>query len=219
MRIVFILIFIINVGFAQPWGAVPKDIIIKGSEEQLFAQDESTNALQTITTPHAELHEGRHYYIEGYQLLGDGDSLLFVFNATDTIRWAHMLYSLNSTTSLHFQLFEGAIANGLPLDTLTTRRTPINNDRNSSNTSVHNVFSGTTIAGFIDPDSLGTIIVPDSIGVDGGIPSRPSTGGETGRGDELILRQNTTYIWLVISKAASNVYRYKYPWYEHINKN
>ena len=189
---------------------------VSGTE---YKQDSITGAFTTIDYPHHEIHSGRHYFIEGYQLLGDGDSLIFVFNANDTTRWAHMLFTFSSTTSLHFQLFEGAIANGLPLDTLTTRMTPINNNRNSINTSVHDVFYGQTIAGFVDPDSLGTVLYPDSIGVSGGIPSRPDIGGETGREDEIITRQNTTYIWLVVSTAAANVCRFKGNWYEHINAN
>ena len=194
------------------------EISVKGSQDSVLAQDASTNAMTTIEYEHHEIHGGRHYFIEGYQLLGSGDSLIFLFNVNDTTRWPHLLFSLNSTTSLAYNMYENAISSGIPLDTLTTRMTPINNNRNSTNTSIHDVFYGTTINGFID-DSLGTVLISDSIGVDGGLPSRPDQGGSTSREDEVILKQNTSYLWILVSKAADNIVRFKSSWYEHINKN
>jgi hypothetical protein len=191
---------------------------VKGSQDSTFSQDASTNAINIIDYAHHEIHSGRHYFVEGYKLLDSGDSLIFLFNVNDTTRWAHLLFRFTSTTSLAYSMYENAISGGSPLDTLTTRITPLNNNRNSANTSVHDIFYGTTINGFID-DSLGTVLASDSIGVAGGSPFDPNVGGESSRDDEIILKQNTSYLWIVVSKAADNIVRFKANWYEHINKN
>ncbi len=170
--------------------------------------DKSTNATITISNPHHEIHDGRHYHISKYAVLGDGDSLIFAVHQTDTTRWAHMLFDVTSTAILYIYNFEGGSFSGG--DTLS----PINNNRNSANTSILTIAedpAAYTIGSvFLDSVCIGAAIGPGS---------QTDVGGDAGRDDELILAQDSVYFWYFVSGAVDNVVNVKGLWYEHIDKN
>jgi len=47
---------------------------------------------------------------------------------------------------------------------------------------------------------------------------KTTVGGGNGREDELILKQNTTYVRTFVSGSAANIIQFKASWYEHTNQ-
>ncbi len=85
--------------------------------------------------------------------------------------------------------------------------TPINNNRNSTKTSGNVITTGVTAA-----TSDGTLISSACWG------SR-KVGGNSSREDEIILKQDTTYLRKFTSGAADNLVSFKALWYEHEDKS
>ena len=172
------------------------------------AIDGVTNGLIVIDYPHHEIHSGDHYFIEGYATLGDGDSLRVKLVTPNTTKWAHFKWVIGSTGVLTTTFHEdasGGMANGSPV-------TPLNNNRNSANTSGMTITSGVDEA-----TSEGTLLGNTKFGV----ASNPSKaiGGDSSREDELILKQNAIYLRTFISGSAGNVVSFKAFFYEHTSRN
>ena len=173
-------------------------------------RDTDTNAINTIDYAHHEIHSGSHFYIEGYTTLGNDpgvDDILRVKLVTpNTTKWAHFQWSITSTGSMSTTLHEdasGAMTGGSGV-------TPLNNNRNSSKASGITITSGVTAA-----TTAGTLISQASWGGEG---FKTSIGGGASRDDEIILKQNATYLRTFTSTAASNVVQFKAAWYEHTDK-
>jgi len=169
--------------------------------------DASTNSLQIVDYAHHEIHGGSHYYVKSYDELGSTDTVEFVITIPNTTTWAHLLFSLESTGETQIDIYEGAsgVSGG-------TTVTPINNNRNSVSTSVLTIVK--------DPTSItsdGTLISASLVGI-ASTPSK-TLGGEVGREDEIILKQNETYLIRVTSNSNDNNVDYKANWYEHADKH
>jgi hypothetical protein len=159
--------------------------------------DNSTHALSVINDEEQQLHEGRHYSICNSEVKGTSETIEFVITTPDTTNWAHMLFDINTSAGFTLHIYEGTddIVGGTPA-------TPVNNNRNSTNT------SGLTI--LKDPTSTtdGTLLYTFG----GGSNQR---GGVVSRGDELVLKQNEVYLFRITSLGASNRISYCGDWYEH----
>jgi hypothetical protein len=167
--------------------------------------DSTTNAIFTIDYPHHEIHEGDHYFVKAIDTLGSGDSLIFCMTVPDTIRQAHLTFDFGSQLSALFLVYEGATCT--PGNTVTA----YNNNRNSSNASMLTIETGVGIT------SPGTLIEVHGLG-SGTNPGQARTG-ESGRDSELILKRNSTYLFIFISGAAANRIDYDANWYEHTPSN
>lgn len=169
--------------------------------------DDCTNTLQTIDYVHHESHQGSHFYIQGFLELGDTDVHRVKMVTPDTKRWSHFVFAINSTgicTTTFDEEATGGMTSGSPV-------IPLNNNRNSDNLSGMIFTSGVTAA-----TSYITRIENDKWGAAGW---KQTIGGGSGRDDEIILKQNTTYLRTFTSGAASNIVQFRASWYEHTNKN
>ena len=181
-----------------------------GTREREIGMDEITRVLTTIDYPHHEIHSGSHFYITGHTTLGNNagvDDILRVKLVTpDTGKWAHFQWAISSTGTLEATLHEaaaGGMTGGGPV-------TPLNNNRNSPNT------SGVVItSGVIAPTTAGTLIDNAKWGASG---FKVEIGGGSGRDDEIILKQNTIYLRTFLSTTADNIIQFKASWYEHQNQ-
>ena len=161
----------------------------------------STLALNVMNYEHHEIHGGSHFMIADYALnQAAAAEIDFVMTTPDSGKWSHMTVGFSSSDGATLDVYEGA--SGVSGGTATT---PLNNNRNSSNASVLTVTKdptavtpGTKIAGFIA----------------GG--SRES--GFAVREREIILKQNTTYLFRITSLANSNDIGFEGEWYEHTDK-
>jgi len=164
--------------------------------------DNSTESIQTIEYEHHEIHAGTHFYICGYNSeLSNNEELNYVVTTPNTTKWAHMTFDFASTLGASLQVFEGtgSVVSG-------TTATIYNNNRNSATTSTLNViqnptsvFSGTQISGYL--------------------AGANRVSGFNSRDREMVLKQNTKYLFKFISLANSNSLSYCGEWYEHTDNN
>ena len=184
-------------------------IIIGGTDydRNLSGIDSSTNAIITIDSVHHEIHEGDHFYIQGYVELDDEDDFYLKLVTPPGLKLAHFIFAINSTGITETFLDEdadGGMAGGSAI-------TPLNSDRNSSNTSV------ITLTGDVAANvSYTTRLEHDKWGADG---FKESIGGGTAREDELILKADTIYCRGIISHSNNNLIQFKASWYEHTDSN
>ena len=162
--------------------------------------DGATDAIKVIAYSHHEVHDGSHYFIEGYAALGLNGTLYVKLVTPNTKKWAHFLWTIGGVALTTTTLVEGptgGMAGGSPV-------TIFNSNRNSLKT------SGLVITSGVTAPTGGTIISQESFG-------SKQTSGSTSRGEEIILKQNTTYCRTFLSGAASNVISFRATWYEHTN--
>ncbi len=189
-----------NLGF-KPDGLVD---IVPGTA----ITDNNTAALMTIDYPHHEVHEGSHFYAYHNATLAITEDLTISVTTPDSTKHSHLIFKLSSSDAAIFDVLEDvtSFANG-------TAFVPKNNNRNSATVSVNTVLSGSD-EGADDPitPTGGTEIYSE------GIKSGNKIGG-TSRGDsEIILKQNSKYLFRIISGANTNVCSIVLEWYEHTSK-
>ena len=115
--------------------------------------DNSTHAAEVIEYEHHEIHSGSHYFVKGYTTLANAAVLDFCVETPDTTKWAHLLFKIQATGELEALVYEGTDA-----DADGSLVTPINNNRNSSNTSALTIRTGCTI------NAVGTLISSSKFG-------------------------------------------------------
>ena len=168
-------------------------------------KDPKTNALKNVNYEHSEIHAGEHYFVSGHEIEASAATIKFVVTTPNTTKWLHMTFSIDATEKVTLDVYEGTsgVTGGAAV-------TPANNNRNSANT------SGATIVK--DPASItveGTLLDSYASG---------STGpfgqiGNVSRDKELVLKQNTSYLFKITSGAAGNDISYNGSWYEHTNSD
>ena len=180
---------------------------ISNSERRAIRSDASTHSLQTIDYTHHEIHAGSHFFIEGYTTLASEGVLRVKLVTPNTAKWAHFQWAISSSGILVTTLHDGA-SGGM---TGGSGVTPINSNRNSSKTSGITLTSGVAAA-----TASGLLISSASWGAAG---FKSIIGGGASRDDEIILKQNTTYLRTFTSGAADNIVQFKASWYEHTDKD
>lgn len=149
---------------------------------------------------HHEIHAGSHFFICDYDdSMALNDTIQFVVTTPNTETWLHMTLDFASTLGATFEIYEGAsnVVGG-------TTVTPLNNNRNSTNTSVATIIK--------DPTSITT-----GTRIAGYLAGANRVSGVNSRERELILKQNTTYLFKFTSTANSNTITFCGEWYEHLN--
>ena len=168
--------------------------------------DNATWAVNAITYEHHEIHDGNHYYVCDASTVASGDSLDFQLTTPNTTKWLHMTFNIEGTQQTTIEIFEDA-----NVDSDGNAVTAYNNDRNSANTTdLVLIQEGGTV------NSVGTIIYTQTFGVAGN-PNRAKQGIDD-RDKEIILKQNSTYRFVITSGGNGNVITYCGEWYEHTNK-
>ena len=169
--------------------------------------DSATDVLEVIDYVHHEIHDGNHFYIQGYVTMGTTTTPLRIKLVTpDSAKRAHFVFRVESSGITSMTLDEDATG-GM---TGGTAIVPLNNDRNSTTASGMVLTSGVTAA-----TSYVTRIDNDKWGAAG---FKSNIGGGGGREDELILKENTTYLRTFTSFADANIIQFRASWYEHTNK-
>ncbi len=174
----------------------------------IFKTDGATNAIQSISYPHHEIHSGSHFFIQSWEELDNNDTLSFGTFTHDTTRWKHMLFLLDCTGRIEFEIYEGSIfdtTSGIGFD-------PVNNNRNSTKASTLLVRHNPNFT------SAGTLLGKTNIGFALNNNPRSAIGNKSGRDGELVLKQNEYYRWHFVSDNNDNYVSFLAEFYEHINK-
>jgi len=169
--------------------------------------DEITRAIKSIDYEHHEIHDGSHYFVSGFETVANDGDIIFSITTPNTAKWIHLIFEIEGTSQTEFSIYETAsVSSGTPI-------TPNNNNRNSANTSDVTMLYNPTV------DTAGTVIFAQSKGKAGTNPLKADTEGLVNRSREIILKQNTTYVFEIISRDDGNIISYAGEWYEHTNKS
>ncbi len=163
--------------------------------------DSSTHSLTTMDIQHSALHDGCNFVVSGFETVANSATVEFVVETPDTTTWTHMTFYIQGTDTVSIEIYENTDA-----DADGTVSTPINNNRNSSVSSTVVVRKDPTI------NSDGDLIFSQKSG------DRRRAGLLT-RNDEIILKQNTKYLFKITSFNNGNVVTYVGSWYECENKD
>lgn len=173
--------------------------------------DGSTHSLCTVDYEHCEIHSGSHYFVTGYQDLANGNVLDFTWQMPNTTKWIHWTWEISTESETNWFVYENVVAT----NPLANSVTPINSNRNSSNT------SGTTLkyekqtnltAANADTNVAGATLL------ESGISGAGKDAGDDRRNNELVLKQNTLYCLRAIASAAGFI-NFKLKFYEHTSKD
>ncbi len=164
--------------------------------------DVLSQALETITDEHHEIHQGHSYTVTDVQSVS---TTTFKWQVTtpDTDRHAHMLFEVEGTGEISLVVTEGSDRDdGGALS-------EINRDRNSAETS-DVIVTTTPVNGSTDG---ATTILSIRAGATGQGAKTVEGGGSRGQ-NEFILKQNTKYVIAVTTFAAIYV-TLELNWYSH----
>jgi len=167
--------------------------------------DDASGALVGIDYAHHKIHIGDHFFIANYAALSTGNTIIFGVTTPNTTKWAHMSWDIHGTNETLFQVYEAATFTG------GTPVTCQNNNRNSLTVSGLTVVTTPTIT------VAGNLIEAVLLGADTASPSKADFVGTASRESELILKQNTQYVFKFTSNGNDNNLSYLAYWYEHTN--
>ena len=167
--------------------------------------DTMTHATTTIDYSHHEVHSGSSYFNWVNGTLANGNTAGIAITTPNTTKWLHLLYEVVSTAAGTFSITEG-----LTSYTGGTTITSHNFNRNVADASGAVVKKGLTGSDPIVPTG-GTMIFTEQLG-GGKIASTRANG------QEIILKENTIYLFQITNGVNANIVSILLDWYEHTNK-
>lgn len=167
--------------------------------------DASTNTIQTIEYAHHEIHTGSHFMYTDCLTLANAGTQDYLLTTPNTTKWSHMSFQYEGSAITALDIYEGTDKTG------TTIQNIFNNNRNSATTSVNTIYKGTS-GGTTD----GTKIWCHK---SGSTTNQSISGASSEQATEIILKQNTKYIFRLTSGTNDNLVNLNLEWYEHTNKN
>jgi len=238
--------------------------------------DRVTRSLQFVDCFHHEIHEGSHFFLEGYAELGAAGTFYVKLVTPDDSKWGHFIWEIGSIGILTTTLDEDATggmaggsratihANNRNTNCWTGSHTGGNGEATVLTDSTQSwdvggligmqVFNSTDGSSGIITDNDGTtvtvaalaggtdndwdtndvyeinqsqFVITSNVAIATSYTQRVSnvkfgsrsSGGNVSRVDELILKQDTTYLRSFTSGSASNIINFKASWYEHTDKD
>ena len=167
-----------------------------------FARDKSTNATTMIEYEHHEIHSGSHYFITDFASFSNAEVMDFTFVTPDSGKQAHFVFSIFWTGAVSVEALVGAV-----VDTTWTVISPVNNNGNSSNTSIMTVRHWDTFT------SEWVSKLRSYAGAN-------KVAGTIERTREILLASNQTYILRVTNElTTANIITWNANRYEHTEKN
>lgn len=172
------------------------------STTDFVRMDASTNTLQTIEYEHHEIHEGSHYFICNNDTFSNGASSDFALITPNTTNWTHMVFEIEGSFAVNLDIYEDS-----DFDGDGSAVSSFNNNRNRVNT------TGMTITRDPTVNSDGNLIFSSVKGAN-------KVSGIILRSREIILKQNTKYIFRITNGSTSNNnISWCAEWYEHTERN
>ena len=188
---------------------MPKPKKHRGPIISPFVRDLTTHAITTIEYEHHEIHGGRGYSLSqstATDALDIAAPLTVWIITPNSTRWAHMTWELSVSAMALFSIFEDD-GNASNFDISGgDAGVAMNANRNSTNTSVLTLATGVTVT----KAETGALIYSEYLG---GFKQ----SGTASRRHEMILKQNTEYLFRLTSIADNNEGSMNLDWYEHKN--
>jgi len=171
--------------------------------------DKYTRATTTIDYAHHEIHDGSHFFISGVATLSINNTFDMQFVTPNTTKWIHFLFKLDCESQTSWFIYEAAaiLTSGAAISIY-------NNDRNSATLTSVAAF-GTINASLAVADTRTS--TASAFLLESGIIGAGKNGGTESRENEIILKQNTTYLFRAIAVAAGYIV-YSIGYYEHTNR-
>ena len=166
--------------------------------------DNTTSAGITIDYSHHEVHEGSAYWSYHTVSLGNGEVITMGYVTPDTYRWSHLLFRVDLTSGGVLDILEDVTSFDQG-DAFSV----FNFHRNSTKTSGCTVTTGATGATLITPTG-GSEIWNESLGTRGQQTTRDNAS-------ELVMKQNSKYLFRFTNDANACVATILLTWYEHTN--
>lgn len=172
--------------------------------------DHTTGANTGVDYGHKEVHSGDAYYVTGVATLDNTDTFSFIIETSNTSKWLHLEWLLESQANITVQMREGVtFAFAAEFEPCVHNR-----NRNFADTD-SSVYSSTEFSTVVATG--GDLIYNWSAG---GAAAGPNAGRspmdkrDTG---EIVLKQNTKYEIRMTSTVNANVCSMYLTWYEHTN--
>ena len=190
----------------RPDGFMPVANVDTDGKSFGLAKDSSTFAMVGIDYAHHEVHDGSAYWAANNATIGNGELNTISIQTPNSEKWLHLLLQVDSSAAAMFDVLEDvtSVASGAPF-------TPLNFNRNSDNASGATVRVGDTTGADPLVPTGGTTIWNETLGVKGVVTSRTNSS-------ELILEQNSLYLFRITNGATSNNCTILLTWYEHTDK-
>jgi hypothetical protein len=176
--------------------------------------DGGTKSLQTIDYSHHEIHAGSYFTaMHTGDAKNDGETITIYLKTSNTTKYCHCFAKWSSGGAAYFRIYE---APTITANTGTNGQVVINHSRNSSGASTVYDNATTPVVNKYGIDVTktgdGTIVWLDYSG------AGKSSAGSSRNEDEIILKTNTAYLFMVESDAAGISLNLIVSWYEHINR-
>ena len=172
-------------------------------------KDDATDEVVTIEYEHHEIHEGDSY--EYTEIKDQTQDHVYDIQITtpNTTKWAHLTFEFYVEAETDWYFYEN-----VTIATPGTAVTPLNHDRNSTNSAglVVKVITNTTTA---NANSDTTVAAATTL-MHGTSGAGKKVGGEGASRHEWILKQNEDYCIRWIATTAGRV-NWHLDWYEHTN--
>lgn len=182
--------------------------LLKGKTSDTTTQglriNPETHVLNIMDYAHHEIHRGSSYLYTDSVELASAAIQNYMLTTPNTTAWAHMTFAMTGNAITQVQIYESGDRTG------TTLQTIFNHDRNSVNVAGLTIHKGTS-GGTTD----GTLIWQRK---SGSSSTQSRTGDESSHHMEIILKQNTKYIFRITSGTAANLTNALFDWYEHTNR-
>jgi len=177
-----------------------------GTRERELGMDASTRVLSVIDYAHHEVHDGSAFWAANNATLGNAEINTVAITTPNTTKWAHLLLDISSSAVATFDVLEGvtSLASGAAF-------TPLNFNRNSAKSSAMVASVGDTPGSDPIVPTGGTAIWTETLGARGIVTSRNNAS-------ELILKQNSIYLFRITNGASANNCTILLNWYEHTDK-
>lgn len=172
-----------------------------------------------LDLPHHEIHDGLHFTVSIVdETMGDNDVILLAFKTPNTTKYMHIVIVFSVIVAGHVEILENNTWTRVQQSTVNI----YNNNRNADNisgalenASQSDFNAGSKLQGsFVALQSLvntGGVIYQDWIMAGGA-----SKGGGFKRAeDEVVLKQDTTYVVRLTADGGSNGAFLGLSWYEH----
>lgn len=171
--------------------------------------DATTGAMNVVDYAHHEVHQGSHYFIR--DVVDQAITTVFDLQITtpNTGKWAHLTWSVIAEDEVDFYIYEQAVIN-----VAGTAITPINSNRNSTNTSTF-VIKSQVNASVGDANADTAVAGATEIEHQKAGANRNPTISD--RDHEIILRKGTVYCFRCVFTKAAYI-AFDLNWYEHTNK-